>query len=83
MIITERAMDLKKDNKYVFKVAPSANKIEIKKAVESLYDVKVSSVNVINCIGKPKRAGRMMRMGKRPDFKKAVVKLASGSIEIV
>lgn len=83
MIVTERAMDLKDQNKYIFKVAKKANKTEIKKAIEKLYDVKVASVNVVNCLGKPKRGGRTMRMGKRPDFKKAIVTLSRGAIEII
>ena len=83
MIVTERAMKLKEKGKYIFKVSTKANKIEIKSAIESLYDVKVAAVNIMNCSGKPKRAGKMMRMGKRPDFKKAVVTLSKGSIEII
>ena len=83
MLVTERAMDLKDQNKYIFKVATGANKIEIKNAIEKLYEVKVKSVNIMNCLGKPKRAGKMMKPGKRPDSKKAVVTLSKGSIEII
>jgi large subunit ribosomal protein L23 len=77
-------MDLAEEGKYTFKVAKDANKIDIKKAVEAIYDdVKVSSVNVMNRIGKRKRAGRTAIMGRRPAWKKAVVTLSEGSISIV
>ena len=70
-IITERTVDLLAVNKYTFKVAPSANKIEIKKAVEELFDVEVTGVNTMNCSGRKRRVGRFE--GKKPDFKKAIV----------
>lgn len=82
-IVTERAMDLKEQKKYLFKVDSAASKIEIRRAVEKLYGVKVKSVNVMNRAGKPKRAGRMMKQGFRSGFKKAVVTLSDGVIEIV
>ena len=82
MLVTERSMDLKQQRKYVFRVHPDANKIEIGRAVEKLYDVKVESVNVMNRLGKRKRAGRA-RAGFRPDWKKAVVTLAQGHIDIL
>jgi large subunit ribosomal protein L23 len=82
MLVTEQSMDLKESGKYVFKVHPDANKIEIRKAVEKLYDVKVKSVNVMNRLGKRKRAGRA-RAGFRTDWKKAVVTLTQGSIDIL
>jgi large subunit ribosomal protein L23 len=64
-------------------VNPKANKVEIKSAVEAIFsDVKVSSVNVMNVLGKKKRM-RGSRMGKRPDWKKAVVTLSEGSIELL
>lgn len=62
---------------YAFKVTPSANKIEIKQAVETLLDVKVSSVRVSNVKGKKVRFGRTM--GQRKNWKKAYVTLAEGS----
>ncbi len=83
MLVTERSMDLKEKNKYVFKVDSNANKIEVKHAVEKLYDVEVAAVNIMNVRGKPKRLGRMMKQGRRPDFRKAVITLSKGSIEIV
>ena len=61
---------------YVFKVIPDATKPEIKKAVETLFGVKVESVRVLNMKGKTKRFGR--REGRRGDWKKAYVSLAEG-----
>ncbi|HAW50500.1 TPA: 50S ribosomal protein L23 [bacterium] len=75
-ILTEKSYYLRKQNKYVFLVNPKANKIEIKKAVESVFNVKVASVNTMNVHGKPTR--RRMIEGKKPDTKKAIVKLAEG-----
>jgi large subunit ribosomal protein L23 len=59
----------------LFTVAPDSNKIEIKRAVEQLFDVKVEKVNTMNYEGKKKRQ-RTMKYGKRPDWKRAVVTLA-------
>ena len=68
------------EGKYVFVVAKAANKIEIAKAVAEVFNVKVDKVNTVNVLGKTKRMGRTS--GKRPDYKKAIVKLAAGeSIE--
>ncbi|MCK5844913.1 MAG: 50S ribosomal protein L23 [Victivallales bacterium] len=84
ILITERSMDLAEENKYTFKVARGANKIDVKKAIEAIYDdVKVSAVNVMNRIGKRKRTGKTAIMGRRPAWKKAVVTLSEGSISIV
>tara|TARA_B100001245_G_scaffold145764_1_gene108912 strand:- start:157 stop:441 length:285 start_codon:yes stop_codon:yes gene_type:complete len=63
-------------NAYVFEVHPSANKVQIRKAVETLFDVKVTKVNVRNRKGKRKRVGRSVGYGK--DTKHAVVTLAAG-----
>lgn len=77
-IVTEKSMDLLNDNKYTFRVAKNANKAEIKTAVEAIFDgVKVESVNTINMLGKTKRVG--MKVGKRIDWKKAIVTLKEGS----
>ena len=77
-IITEKTMALKEsDNQYTFKVAKSANKVEIKKAVEEIFKVKVLSVNTINVLPKRKRVGRYE--GFAPAYKKAIVKLAEGN----
>ena len=81
-IITERAMSAVADKKYVFEVAKDAGKIEIKKAVEEIFGVKVASVNTLTVPGKEKRMGAG-RPGKRPDWKKAIVTVAAGEqIEI-
>ena len=64
------------DSRIVFKVRKDANKNQIKKAVELMFDVKVNSVQVLNVKGKVKRSGRVL--GKRSDWKKAYVKLESG-----
>ena len=76
-VITENIMDMLADKKYTFKVATDANKIEIKKAVEEIFDVKVSKVTTINMDGKMKRMGR--NEGRRAAYKKAVVKLTEDS----
>ena len=77
-VITENSMDLvRNQRKYTFKVAKTANKIEIKKAVEELFKVKVESVNVINCDGKHKRMG--YTSGTTASFKKAIVTLTEDS----
>jgi large subunit ribosomal protein L23 len=76
-LITEKANILKeKDNKVSFVVDRTANKVEIKEAVERLLKVKVLKVHVSNMKGKPRRLGRTI--GKRPDWKKAVVTLKPG-----
>lgn len=64
-------------NKVTFEVAPSANRIEIRKAVESIFDVQVRSVRTMRVKGKIKRRGRIL--GKRKDWKKAIVTLMPGS----
>lgn len=84
LLVTEKNTELQENGQYVFKVAPNATKIEIGKAVEALFtDVKVKSVNVMNYNGKPKRVGRSLRMGRRSNWKKAVVTLSKGSIDII
>ncbi len=76
-VITEASMDMLAEKKYTFKVATDANKIEIKKAVEEIFDVKVEKVTTINMDGKLKRMGRYE--GRRASYKKAVVKLTADS----
>ena len=69
-------------NQYVFEVATDATKADIKVAVEKLFDVKVEAVNVVNVKGKSKAF--KFRMGRRPDWRKAYVKLAEGqSIDVM
>ena len=75
-LITEKTTMLMQEGKYAFVVAKTANKIEIAKAVETVFNVKVLAVNTVNVMGKTKRMGR--HEGKRPDYKKAIVKLAPG-----
>ncbi len=84
VLITEKGTNLAdKYNKYLFKVNPKSTKIEIKSAVEAIFsEVKVSAVNVMNVLGKKKRM-RSSKMGKRPDWKKAIVTLSEGSIELL
>ncbi len=76
-IITENSMDGIADRKYTFEVLKDANKIEIAKAVETLFDVKVAKVNTINVNGKLRRYGRYE--GYTAAFKKAVVTLTEDS----
>ncbi len=76
-VITEKSMDQAADKKYTFEVIKSANKIQIKKAVEEAFKVKVDKVTTVNYIGKPKRMG--VHSGKRADWKKAIVKLTADS----
>ena len=82
-VVTEKCNALMQENKYTFKVNPTAGRIEIARAVEELFKVKVAKVNVMNYQGKAKRAGSTMKMGRRPDWKRAIVTLAEGSIEII
>ena len=84
VLITERGTKLtEKFNKYIFKVNPASNKVQIKAAVEAIFpEVKVSAVNTMNYLGKSKRM-RTAKMGKRPDWKKAVVTLSEGAIELL
>ena len=77
-VITENSMDLARNQKkYTFKVAKDANKIEIKKAVEELFKVKVDAVNVMQYDGKNKRMG--YTRGTTASFKKAIVTLTADS----
>ncbi|MBR5089083.1 MAG: 50S ribosomal protein L23 [Ruminiclostridium sp.] len=76
-IITENSMEGIADRKYTFRVANFANKIEIKKAVEKLFNVKVEKVNTISVKGKKKRMGR--NEGYTSDWKKAIVTLTADS----
>lgn len=75
-LITEKSTQLMEEGKYVFVVAKKANKIEIAKAVAEVFNVKVANVNTVNVSGKVKRMGRFV--GKRSDYKKAIVKLVPG-----
>ena len=77
-LVTEKAMALVETrNTYSFEVAPSANKIDIRKAVEVKWNVKVLRVRTMNRLGKLKRSKN--RLGRRKDWKKAYVTLAEGA----
>jgi len=74
-IITEKSMDLmESNNTYTFQVAKDSNKVEIKNAIQEIFNVDVVNVNTMNLKGKEIRLG--VHEGKRPDWKKALVKLA-------
>ena len=77
-VITEQSMEATEDKKYVFMVAIDANKVEIKKAVEEIFGVKVDKVNTLRMDGKAKRQGAAP-MGRRAAYKKAMVKLTADS----
>ncbi|HIY97146.1 MAG TPA: 50S ribosomal protein L23 [Candidatus Borkfalkia excrementigallinarum] len=76
-ILTEKGYDGIASKKYTFKVAKSANKTQIKIAIEQLFGVKVASVNTMNVRGKLKRMGR--NEGMTPSYKKAIVQLTEDS----
>ena len=75
-IVTEKATLLLEQNKYVFDVLPKATKPEIKAAIESLFEVKVTKVNTINQPRKKRRVGRFI--GYKTRYKRAIVTLAEG-----
>ena len=76
-VVTERSTDLADSRgTYTFIVARDANKIEIRRAIEKLFDVRVTDVRTMNYRGKLRRVGRSL--GRRPAFKKALVRLAEG-----
>ena len=75
-VVSEKSYGLLDENKYTFLVAPDANKTEIKIAVESVFDVKVTGVNTLNRTGKKRRT--RSGTGKRADTKRAIVSVADG-----
>ncbi|HOK35116.1 MAG TPA: 50S ribosomal protein L23 [Candidatus Pacearchaeota archaeon] len=75
-IISEKGTNLANQNKYIFKVFPEANKVEIQKAIEDIYKVKVKKVNIVNVRKKRKRVGR--QEGWKPGYKKAIISLEEG-----
>lgn len=77
-IVSEKAALLKQENKYVFSVDLKANKIQIKQAIEKLFNVKVTNVQIMNVKPKKKRVGRYY--GKRNKVKKAIVTLLKGNV---
>ena len=79
-VISEQSMDIAPDKKYTFKVHPDANKTEVKRAVEEVFEVEVAKVNIMNVKGKKKRMGRFE--GMTSASKKAIVTLTKDSKEI-
>lgn len=80
-LVTEKATELGSLNKYVFEIDPTMNKIEVKKAIRSIYEVEPVAVNISNFSGKSVRFGRIR--GKRKGWKKAIITLKQGdSIEV-
>jgi large subunit ribosomal protein L23 len=80
-IVTEKSVKLQERNQYTFKVALEANKIDIRRAVESLFNVRVVKVNVMRMPGKPKwirRKGAAPRPVEAREWKKAIVTVAEG-----
>ncbi len=78
ILLTEKATLLsEKLNKYVFRVSPAANKLQIKRAIEVIFKKKVLDVNTANFAGKKKRE-RKADFGRRPHWKKAIVTLKAG-----
>ena len=75
-VVSEKANELRSQNKYVFKVAPSATKTEIKEAVAKLFNVKVVDCTTINVMGKMKRLRG--KPGRTSSYKKAIVRVAAG-----
>lgn len=79
-VISERSMDDAQLKKYTFKVAKSANKTQVKHAIEEIFGVNVEKVNIMNVKGKVKRVGKSI--GRTSDTKKAIVTLTEKSKEI-
>ena len=77
-VVSEKSYNLLDEGAYTFKVHPDANKIEIRQAVEAIFDVKVLKVTTANRKGKRKRNRRALTFGRRPDTKRAIVTLAEG-----
>ena len=77
-VITEQSREAVADKKYVFMVDVDSNKTEIKAAIEQIFGVKVAKVNTVRMQGKAKRTGAYP-VGKRPDYKKAIVTLTADS----
>jgi large subunit ribosomal protein L23 len=78
-VISEKSMEAGEElGKYHFRVPVHANKVEIRRAVEAIFNVRVRSVNTMNVKGKKRRQNVKHRMGKTADWKKAIVQLAPG-----
>ena len=84
VLMTEKSIALKNERKYIFKVSKTATKINIARAIEEIYDLKVKDVNVLNRKGKPKRMGqRSSKQGYTASTKRAIVTLVEGNIEVL
>ncbi|MHB8669626.1 MAG: 50S ribosomal protein L23 [Acidimicrobiales bacterium] len=77
-VVSEKSYALLDEGVYTFVVAPSANKVEIRQAVEAIFNVRVQNVNTLNRKGKRKRARRSNTFGSRSDSKRAIVTLVAG-----
>ena len=77
-VVSEKSYASLDSNVYTFVVAPDANKLQIREAVESIFNVRVTKVNTLNRKGKRKRNRRTFTFGKRSDTKRAIVTLAAG-----
>ena len=77
-VVSEKSYGLLDEGAYTFRVHPDANKIEIRQAVESIFDVRVVKVTTANRKGKRKRNRRALTFGRRPDTKRAIVTLVEG-----
>jgi len=84
-VVTEKSMRMSEgDNVYTFEVDPSANKVEVRRAVEALFDVSVTKVNTMRLQGKQRRRSYRHGTGRTAERKKAIVTLAPGdSIDLV
>jgi large subunit ribosomal protein L23 len=77
-VVSEKSYALMDENVYVFVVDPSATKVDVRRAVESAFGVRVANVNTLNRKGKTKRNRKTNSLGHRPDTKRAIVTLAEG-----
>jgi large subunit ribosomal protein L23 len=77
-VVSEKSYALMEDGAYTFTVRPTANKHEIRDAVQQIFGVRVAKVNTLNRQGKRKRNRRTFTYGKRPDTKRAIVTLVEG-----
>jgi len=78
-VVSEKSYALSEKGVYIFVVPPRAGKVEIRRSVERIFNVKVAKVNTLNRPGKRKRNGKSPTYGKRPDTKRAIVRLAAGN----
>jgi large subunit ribosomal protein L23 len=77
-VVSEKTYAQIEDGHYTFRVHPDAHKTQVRQAVEEIWSVRVDSVRIVNVHPKPKRSPRSGRRGRRPGYKKAVVRLHAG-----